>query len=102
MHPAIEAHLPQLRDLCRRHQVARLDLFGSGATERFNPATSDLDFVVEFFPGPRGAVGGDYFAFKRDLQVLFGRKVDLLEPVAIRNRYLRAEVEETKVRVYAA
>lgn len=38
----------ELQELCRRFSVKRLDLFGSAASGRFEPAESDLDFLVEF------------------------------------------------------
>src|SRR5437868_4983824 len=48
MQPVIEQHLPKLRSLCRRFHVRRLELFGSAAREDFDPARSDLDFLVAF------------------------------------------------------
>jgi len=48
MHPEVEKHLPRVRELCRRHHVMRLELFGSAATPNFHPGQSDLDFLVEF------------------------------------------------------
>ena len=46
----IERHRDELADLCRRHHVRTLEVFGSAADGTFNPATSDLDFLVEFLP----------------------------------------------------
>ena len=40
----------RIADLCRRFNVRRLDLFGSGLTGRFDPGHSDLDLLVEFAP----------------------------------------------------
>ena len=40
----------EIAALCRRHQVQRLDLFGSAATGDFDPESSDLDFLVTFLP----------------------------------------------------
>ena len=39
-----------LKRLCSRYHVQRLDLFGSAATGEHHPEDSDLDFVVEFQP----------------------------------------------------
>ena len=36
-----------LRLLCTRYGVDRLDVFGSAAKELFDPASSDLDFIVQ-------------------------------------------------------
>lgn len=37
----------EIAALCRKYNIKRLDLFGSAATGAFDPATSDLDFVVD-------------------------------------------------------
>src|SRR5439155_16574437 len=50
VHPTVEAKKRELTELCQRHGVRRLELFGSATSERFNPVTSDLDFLVEFAP----------------------------------------------------
>lgn len=41
-------------ELCRRYGVARLSLFGSALTAEFDPATSDVDFLVEFADDSEG------------------------------------------------
>ena len=47
----IATHRDELRDLCRRFQVRRLEVFGSAAREAdFDPVRSDIDFLVEFGP----------------------------------------------------
>jgi predicted nucleotidyltransferase len=43
----IEESKPALVELCQRFSVRRLYLFGSGTTARFDPNSSDLDFLVE-------------------------------------------------------
>lgn len=44
----IESHRSAIDEICARFGVRRLELFGSGATGRFDTARSDLDFLVEF------------------------------------------------------
>ncbi len=46
----ISSHREELEEVCRRFHVRRLDLFGSAASDDFDPAGSDLDFLVEFDP----------------------------------------------------
>jgi len=49
-------------DLCLKHRVRRLALFGSGASERFDSAKgSDLDFLAEFEPMSPREHAGAYF-----------------------------------------
>lgn len=102
MHPLIQANLPALRVLCREHHVARLALFGSATEGRFDPARSDLDFVVEYLPGKAPMTMAAHFAFRDALERLFGRRVDLVEAAAIHNPYFREALEQSQVPVYAA
>ena len=98
----IEQHRDELAELCRRHYVRRLALFGSATDGTFDPARSDFDFLVDFAPHPTGGRAAAYFGLLEDLGALFGRSIDLVETSAIRNPYFRAAVNETQVLLYAA
>lgn len=73
----IEIPKQQLADLCQRHGIKRLALFGSVLRDDFSPE-SDIDVLVEFLPGR--AVGLRFFDIQQELAKLFGRKVDLNTP----------------------
>jgi predicted nucleotidyltransferase len=98
----ISSHREELRELCRRFRVRRLDLFGSALGEDFDPTRSDLDFLVEFGPAPPGAYADAFFGLRESLAELFGRPVDLVAASAVRNPYFRESVEGDKVLLYAA
>ena len=98
----IEQPRTELDRLCRQHHVGRLELFGSAATGDFDPATSDLDFIVEFLPLPPGGEADAYFGFLYALQDLFGRKVDLLGSQPSKNRWLQRSIDRQRVVHYAA
>ena len=100
MHRTVEDKITELAVICRQRGVRRLALFGSAARDQFDASTSDLDFLVEFdaMPPVRHAIS--YFGLIEDLERLFGRPVDLIEPDTIRNPYFRQAVEETQVAVY--
>jgi predicted nucleotidyltransferase len=99
----ISSHREELEELCRRFHVRRLDLFGSAAGDDFDPARSDLDFLVEFDPrGPEASSLKTYFGLRDSLEALFGRSVDLVEPSAIRNPYFKESVERARESVFAA
>ena len=102
MSPLFAEHAAALVDLCRRHGVVRLELFGSAAAGRDDPSRSDLDFLVEFSPLPAGTYPDAYFGLLEGLQQMFGRPVDLVVASAIRNRYFRESIERTKKLLYAA
>ena len=92
----------ELRVLCRRFHVRRLDLFGSAARGDFDPDRSDFDFVVEFDRSVPQHPFDSYFGLKEGLEALLGRKVDLVELNAVRNPYLKASIEQSRENVYAA
>lgn len=94
--------LPELAELCRTHRVRMLWVFGSAATDEFDPQHSDYDFAVEFLPGHRSGLDDVYFKLHAALELLLGRRVDLVEYAAIRNPYMLESVNQTKVPVYAA
>ncbi len=102
MTSAVRDRLGLLGDLCRRHRVRRLALFGSGASERFDPASSDIDLLVEFHPMKPAEHADSYFSLEEDLRLLFGLPIDLVEPGPIRNPYFREAVEQTQVVLFEA
>jgi predicted nucleotidyltransferase len=93
----IEQQKASIADLCWRHEVRRLDLFGSAVRGDFQPERSDLDFIVR--TGYAGYADA-FLDFADALEQLLGRKVDLLTERMIRNPYFRASVEATRQIVY--
>ena len=99
---AITDHLDDIRALCVKYRVKRLAVFGSAVKGTFDPARSDVDFVVEFRGVPEAAGWHVYFDFKFALQDCLGRSVDLVEFSAVKNRYFREILEDTQREIYAA
>ncbi|MCB9878972.1 MAG: nucleotidyltransferase domain-containing protein [Planctomycetes bacterium] len=102
MHPLIEKNRAALAELCRRHHARSLDLFGSAATSKFDPTTSDIDFLVEFEEVEPGAFSAAYFGLLEGLSELFGRDIDLVVESSIENPYFRESIERTRTPLYAA
>lgn len=97
----VEQHKRELFDLCRRHGVRKLDLFGSGASGTFDDATSDLDFVVDFLEyGP--GIARRFYGFATATEALFGRSVDLVFGSEMKNPYFRGMVNATREPLYDA
>jgi predicted nucleotidyltransferase len=97
VHPRLGVDQDQLAELCRRHGVAKLGLFGSVLGEEFGP-DSDVDVVVEFEPGTRVS----YFTLgglQQDLSDLFGRHVDLKTPTTL-SKYIAGRVLDSLEPVY--
>lgn len=98
----IESRLSELRTLCERYQVERLALFGSALRDDFDSGNSDLDFCVKFQPMTPHEHADSSFGFLEELEELFARRVDLVEIGAVRNPYLRQEIEAGQETLYAA
>ena len=98
-----EAYRAPLLELCRRYPVERLYLFGSILTDEFDPEKSDVDVQAFFEPlSDQDPIerGEKMWRFWEELEILFGKKVDLLTRPFIRNPYLRKEVETTRQLIY--
>ncbi len=78
-----------IAEFCRRHDVARLQVFGSILGDEFND-DSDVDLLIEFRKGKRIGLLG-LSALELELSRLIGRKVDLRTPNDI-SRHFRARV----------
>ncbi|MCH7527372.1 MAG: nucleotidyltransferase domain-containing protein [Planctomycetes bacterium] len=92
----------ELSRVGERFNVRRLELFGSAADGRFDPATSDLDFLVELLPLEAGGHFNAYFGFLDALADLFGRSVDLVMTRAIKNPYFLKAANRSRTVLYAA
>lgn len=99
----IEKHREELRELCCRFNVERLDMFGSALNEKgFDRERSDIDFLVEFKPMEPVRHAKAYFGLLAALQDMFRRPIDLLETRAVKNPYLLNSVNKTRQQIYAA
>jgi len=97
-----EPVLISLGDLCKQYRVRSLALFGSATGSTFDPAASDLDLLVTFEPMPPAEHMENFFGLLEGLEALFCRKIDLVEPAAIRNPFVLASVMQGRVELYAA
>lgn len=100
--PIVKDRLDAVQQLCRTHQVVRLELFGSAANGRFEETRSDLDFLVEFKPLSPSARADAYFGLLAALQDLFRRDIDLVEPAAVTNPYFKQSLDADRTVLYAA
>ena len=98
----IQQHRPDIAALCRRYGVQSLDVFGSAAGDTFDPARSDIDFLVVFSPAETTGLFQRFFGLQDALQGLFQRKIDLVSAAALSNPYFIAEVNRTRQTVYAS
>lgn len=91
-----------LRDLCKKHRVTRLTLFGSSVRNQTDQVSNDFDFLVEFESMPPSKHADSYFGLLMDLQKVLQKPVDLIEPGRIRNPYFKQSIQETQILLYEA
>jgi predicted nucleotidyltransferase len=102
MHASIQRQLAAIGQVCSKHGIARLEVFGSAARAvDFVEKSSDADFLVEFFPHTQPGLN-EFFDAKADLEKILGRTVDLVQAKAVRNPYVLASINKNCELVYAA
>jgi len=95
----IDENKEKLIELCDKHSVKELYLFGSILTDRFIDS-SDIDILVQFSEVELEKYFDNYMDFKEQLELLFKRQVDLIENQAIRNPIFRKVIDREKQLVY--
>ena len=89
-----------LAEVCRRHGIKQLSLFGSVLKGHARP-DSDVDLLVEFEPGATPGLLG-MAAIEEELSALIsGRRVDLRTAEEL-SRYFRDDILEHAEVQYAA
>lgn len=89
-----------IADLCRRHGIRELSIFGSVLREDFR-AESDVDVLIDLESGFEMSIEL-YMAIEDDLRALFRREIDLVEKPLVKNPYRRYEIMRTREVLYAA
>lgn len=95
----IESKKDKLFELCVKHKVKELYLFGSALTDKFHDK-SDIDILVQFHQMDLLDYFDNYMDLKEHLEQLFNRSVDLVENQAIRNPIFRRVVDREKQLIY--
>jgi predicted nucleotidyltransferase len=90
-----------VEEICARHGVRRLWLYGSAVRDDFVPGRSDYDFQVEFEAGfDLGPWATHLFDLRAELEALLGAEVDIGQVLPIENPFLRAAIERERVLVH--
>lgn len=90
-----------IADLRKQFSIRRLDLFGSAANGTLDPATSDIDFLVdlgEYEPH----VADRFLDFADALEQLLGRQVDLVTVPSVTNPHFQRAIDASREAVYEA
>jgi predicted nucleotidyltransferase len=89
-----------LAELCRRHRIRRLSLFGSVLKGGARP-DRDVDLLVEFAPGASPGLL-QFAAIEAEISGLLGRRKVDLRTIQDLSPLFRAEVERTAEVQFAA
>jgi uncharacterized protein len=96
--PLITSKTAGIEDICRRHRIQRLSVFGSAGRNEFRPG-SDIDLLVEF--EAQACIGLiEYARTRLELQDLLGREIDLVTKNSLRPE-LRDSILATAAVLYA-
>lgn len=103
----VENNIPTIIELCKKHKLKSLYLFGSATDSKNFNEESDVDFLYEYdlknYPDwDKGDfdIVANFFSLKEKLEDMLGRKVDLI-PNKLKNPYLINSVEKSKKLIYA-
>jgi len=89
----------EIYELCEKHKVVSLFVFGSVLTENFKPE-SDIDMLVDIESNDPFTYTDYYFSLKENLEKLLNRPIDLLEKRALKNPNLIKNIEQNKQLIY--
>lgn len=92
-------HSEEIIRLCQLNKISALFAFGSVTTDEFK-SDSDIDLIVEIDDSDPVSYSEKYFNLKFQLEEILNRQIDLLEYKAVRNRFLKSEIERTKIQIY--
>ncbi len=95
----VELNIEKIKNLCVKHKVNKLFVFGSVLNDKFTNE-SDIDLVVDFEKLDFSEYADNYFDLKDQLELIFKRPVDLLEEKGIRNPFLRKQIDNEKMLIY--
>jgi len=101
--PTVDELRRLLGPFCKKHSVARLEVFGSVA-EGTAKAGSDVDLIVTFKAGAQVSLF-DFVALKLEFEGLLGCPVDLLErPLveSMKNPFKRRSILSCVKPIYAS
>ncbi len=96
----VELPKDRIVEFCRSKGVTEFALFCSILTDTFGPE-SDIDVLVSFDAGCHYSLL-DLARMKQELEVLFGRDVDLVEKASLRNPFRKHAILHNMEIVYAA
>ena len=100
-HPALQrlsVKPSQVIDFCKQYNIVEFSLFGSVLRDDFHDR-SDVDVLIQFENGYRLSWSVS-LELQDKLEILFGRKVDVIRKELVTNPYVKAEIFKTRQVIY--
>lgn len=97
--PIITNNLQQIKDICQKHYVKELYVFGSAAKNEMK-ADSDVDFSYVMKEVPNEKTANNFFDMLSTFEELFKTRVDLVPMNGLRNRIFIEELNNAKQLLY--
>lgn len=95
----LDQNMNSIHDLCKKHEVEKLYVFGSVAKNTLT-SNSDIDLLVRFKQIDIAKYFDNYLSFKEKLKTLFNREIDLVEEQALKNPILIKSIDKGKKLIY--
>ena len=102
MQPFLLEKQASIADICRKHHVQRLFVFGSAARDDFDTKQSDVDLLLEFGDVPIETYSKNKRDLEEDFVRLFHRDVDLIVLKYVKNPFFLRQLDQDKELLYAA
>lgn len=105
MVPVITNNLDAIKDVCKKHHVRSLYLFGSALNDALFTVDSDVDLLYEIdLNSFQESVNYDYIDNLDDLEFslkqLLSRKIDLVPYKNIHNHHFKKAVDNSRQLIY--
>lgn len=95
----LKDNIEQIKQLCHAYSVKSLFAFGSVVSDKLK-VESDIDLIVDIDSKDPIDYSDNYFNLKFQLEDMLKRPVDLLEDKAVKNPFLKKQIDNTKVLIY--
>lgn len=102
MQPIITENINAIKDICKKHHVKEMAVFGS-VTKNYFTEKSDIDVLIEFQDDIKFEdYSMNYFSFEESLKSLLKKEIDLVTKRFIENPYFLESIKQNKETIYVA
>ena len=102
MQSIITENINAIKDICKKHRVKEMAVFGSVTKDYFTP-DSDIDVLIEFMDDITFEdYSTNYFSFEESLKSLLNKEIDLVSTRFIENPYFLESIKQNKATLYAS